>query len=199
MNLDGNKPEYFRHVMSQLEDVPGNFVELGFGKGSSANMIVDLMNDGLVKRDIWLFDSFRGFPDALPEDGPHNKRIKGTWTCPSEPAYKLADKIDTNVRVVEGYFENTLSQYDGSPIALLHLDCDLYNSYRVALDGLFKYVSIKGIVMFDEYKSDVHLRRFPGASKAIDEFCVANRIEPSQIVRAVFGTKGKVEKAYLIK
>lgn len=56
--------------------------------------------------------------------------------------------------------------YDGGAIALLHLDVDLYESYKTALDWLWPFVSPGGIVTFDEYRSEA----FPGATRAIDEF-----------------------------
>ena len=75
------------------------------------------------------------------------------------------DVIRDRVHLVKGLFDKTLPTYEGR-IALLHLDCDLYESYRVALTTLYEKVSPGGLIMFDEYKDD----RWPGATKAIDDF-----------------------------
>jgi hypothetical protein len=73
--------------------------------------------------------------------------------------------IAERVRLVKGPFHETLASYEGR-IALLHLDCDLYESYRIALETLYRKVQPGGMVLFDEYDDE----RWPGARKAIDEF-----------------------------
>ena len=49
---------------------------------------------------------------------------------------------------------------------MLHLDCDLYESYKISLTNLYDKVVAGGIIMFDEYDD----QRWPGARRAIDEF-----------------------------
>lgn len=73
--------------------------------------------------------------------------------------------IRDRVRLVKGFFDQTLPLYHGR-VALLHLDCDLYESYRVALLNLYQKVVPGGVIMFDENGDN----RWPGATKAIDEF-----------------------------
>ena len=84
------------------------------------------------------------------------------------------DVIRNRIRLVKGWFDEPLPRYDGR-IALLHLDCDLYDSYRLALETLYDKVQPGGVVMFDEYNET----RWPGATKAIDEFFAerAERVE----------------------
>ena len=74
--------------------------------------------------------------------------------------------LDDNVALVKGWFSDTLPNYDGANIALLHIDADLYDSYKSVLDNLWAKVAVGGIVVFDEYHSD----GWPGARKAVDEF-----------------------------
>ena len=49
---------------------------------------------------------------------------------------------------------------------MLHLDCDLYESCKLALETFYDKVQPGGVIMFDEYAD----ARWPGATKAIDEF-----------------------------
>ena len=51
---------------------------------------------------------------------------------------------------------------------LLHLDCDLYQSYKDSLEFLYPKVVRNGIIAFDEYVNEEWA--FPGAVKAINEF-----------------------------
>ena len=48
----------------------------------------------------------------------------------------------------------------------LHLDVDLYSSYKICLENLWENVIDGGIVLFDEY----HDKKWPDAKYAIDEF-----------------------------
>jgi hypothetical protein len=73
--------------------------------------------------------------------------------------------IINRVRLKKGWFNDTLPTYDGD-IAILHLDCDLYESYKISLELLYDKVKHGGIIMFDEYDD----KRWPGATKAINEF-----------------------------
>ena len=76
------------------------------------------------------------------------------------------DFIDSKVRLIKGFFNESLKKYDDAPIAILHVDVDLYQSYKDVLSALYPRVVSQGIVLFDEYQSP----KWPGATKAIDEF-----------------------------
>ena len=79
--------------------------------------------------------------------------------------------------LLRGELRTTLPSYDAGPIALLHLDVDIYQSYRAALELLYDHVAPRGAIAFDEYR----LEAWPGATKAIDEFFEG---KPERIVRS---------------
>jgi len=81
--------------------------------------------------------------------------------------------------LVAGYFEASLAGYDGSPIALLHVDVDLYESYSTLLEALYGFVAPGGAVLFDEYRDPA----WPGAEHAVDEFFgeAAGRIQRDEV------------------
>ena len=72
-----------------------------------------------------------------------------------------------NFELVEGPFEDTMIDARG-PRRLMAalLDCDLYESYRVALPFLWSRLEECGYLYLDEYYS----LKFPGARIATDEF-----------------------------
>jgi hypothetical protein len=49
-------------------------------------------------------------------------------------------------------------------ISLLHVDVDLYEATKAALDAFYPAVVRGGIIILDDYGA------FPGANKAIDEY-----------------------------
>jgi hypothetical protein len=76
------------------------------------------------------------------------------------------DLLADRVHIRKGFFDDTVPQAPVEKIALLHLDVDLYDSYRTCLRELFPKVVPGGLVLFDEYTS----ANYPGARKAIDEY-----------------------------
>ena len=60
---------------------------------------------------------------------------------------------------------------------MLYLDLDIYASYKAALEGLWDKVAPGGIVAFDEYNKPMDQAKWPGATKAINEFLETRNIK----------------------
>lgn len=189
---------YFKEVYNLIADVKGDVVECGVGYGYSffeLCCLVYLENKG---RKIYGFDSFEGFPEPSEEDkSPRNPR-KGEWNVSTaETIEMLLTKkgkiepsfIKSNVRLVKGFFENSLQKYDGMSVAFLHLDVDLYKSYKVTLEYFWPKVARGGVVLFDEYKNEIE--KFPGGCKAIEEFFgdLVTQIKYNELVNRYFIVK----------
>lgn len=182
--------KYFSRVLPTVDHIEGDYVELGFGRGNSAELILSKMERGIIKkRDLWFFDSFEGFPEPTVEDeGPRNPK-KGQWRVPYGKVQKLRDSYpEMSIKDVKGFFSETVPQcYTGNKIAILHLDCDLYESYIEGFRLIDKVVS-GGIIMFDEYQED----RWRGATVAIDEYFNEDTLR-------FYGTDTENPKCYYIK
>ena len=163
---------YFKDMLERVRTVEGDIVECGVSIGHGA-LLFTLLGDYVgTPRTYYGFDSFEGFPDPVEKDGITPIKGKGFWASPPETVLKVLrdgrlsdDVIRRRIRLTKGWFDQTLPLYEGR-IALLHLDCDLYESYKLSLQTLYDKVQPGGVVMFDEYKD----ARWPGAAKAIDEF-----------------------------
>lgn len=163
---------YFLNQLEKVRHLEGDIVECGVSIGHGALLFL-LMSEYLgVERTYYGFDSFEGFPAPGEKDGVTPITGKDFWANPSETVLRVLkdgrvpeETIRTRVRLVKGYFQETLPRYVGK-IALLHLDCDLFDSYKVALRTLYDKVVPGGIIMFDEYDD----ARWAGARLAIDEF-----------------------------
>ena len=70
-----------------------------------------------------------------------------------------------NVSLLKGNFSSVLNNFD-KEINILHIDCDLYQSYKDCLDKLYTKVVSGGCIIFDEYYS----LKYPGPRIAVDEF-----------------------------
>ncbi len=189
--------EYFLFLYSFINGKKGDFVECGIGKGRTFLILSYLARK--ESRNLMGFDSFRGFPQPSDEDSSSRTPQKGEWSGISPHDIKILllnngigkTFVEENIRFYEGYFQETLPSYDGE-IAFLHLDVDLYDSYKICLESLYDRVVPGGVICFDEY-SEVK-ERFPGAEKAIDEFFAKRpetRIEYYKPFNKFFAIKGK--------
>lgn len=163
-----------REMFNLVAGIDGDIVECGVGKGRTFLYFSHFAKEEGKNRRITGFDSFEGFPEPTPEDASARNPRKGEWsgTSPEDILILLktaglsAEYVSRNITLIKGYVEDTLSKYDGSPIALLHIDLDLYSAYKHTLDALVPFVARGGIVLFDEYGTDA----WPGATKAVDEY-----------------------------
>ena len=152
-----NKRDYFGKSIATVNHISGSFVELGFAGGNSAHTIFNLMYDNVItRRDTWYFDSFQGFPEPHKNDLiGKGKAKKGMHSHNISRARNLSKivkrKINVESHVVKGFVEDVLAEaYTGGPIAVLHIDLDLYSAYKTTLDVLFDQVADGGIILFDE-------------------------------------------------
>jgi len=131
----------------------GLVLEFGVATGRTLNNFARW----LPKKTIHGFDSFEG----LPED----------WTSRMQKGFfarKHLPYVRKNCRLHVGWFDQTLPTFlenkeiSEMPIALLHVDCDLYSSTVTILENL-KTQLVKGtVIIFDEYMN------YPGWQQ--DEF-----------------------------
>ena len=166
---------HFQHLAELIEDVPGDIVECGVGAGKTLFLLGILTAGGTHPRRVWAFDSFQGLPPAGKEDEPDRapKRFAAGKLSTSEEtvrtrllSYGMPRKGLDRIVFVPGFFPHSFSRYTGGPIALFHLDVDLYQSYKDCLEYFEPMVVRGGVVAFDEYES----RNWPGARRAIDEY-----------------------------
>jgi hypothetical protein len=126
----------------KLAPAEGLVAEFGVWRGTTINMIAEQVGD---RTTVHGFDSFEG----LPEDwhGPYRKglfHMKGTLP-----------QVRPNVRLYPGWFETTVprfaAEHPGTPVAFLHVDCDLYSSTKTIFDHLGERLRPGSVIVFDEY------------------------------------------------
>ena len=168
---------YLQDVYNLIENVEGDIVECGVGYGNSLFKLCYLAYYEGRGRKVYGFDSFKGFPEPSSEDRSPRNPQKGQWNVSTangiyrllaDPRNFKQEFVRKNVILIEGFFEESLGKYDGKSVAFLHLDVDLYRSYKVTLEHFWPLVAEGGAVLLDEYKNAQV--KYPGASKAIDNF-----------------------------
>jgi len=165
---------YTNKLIHLTKNIEGDIVECGVYRGYSLLIISKIVENKKINKKIFGFDSFRGFTEVSQIDNPEYAKTGKFGNTSKEGVIKilLSQKISknfikNNIRLIEGDFSKTLPSFKNR-ISFLHLDCDLYKSYKICLKKLYPLVNKGGIIAFDEYLNDtIH---YPGGQKAINEF-----------------------------
>ena len=149
----------------------GWILEFGVATGRTLNQFAKW----LPNKFVFGFDGFEG----LPEDWTSRMR-KGFFARSSLP------RVRKNCQLVVGWFDQTLPGFKANkikdnPIALLHVDCDLYSSTVTILKNLKDNIVPGTVIIFDEYIN------YPGWEldefRAWQEFRIANQVSYEYIGR----------------
>ena len=185
---------YFYEHLRTIQHIEGTIVECGVGWGRSLFAFAACQRALGQERRIFGFDSFEGFPDPSAEDLPGKAR-RGHYKTNRDSVVRFLinsglsrASVDSSITLVPGFFADSMRTYDAGPVALLHLDVDIYSSYKETLQFFYPRVPPGGIIAFDEYQS---LEKYPGARKAIDEFFgdKPERLRRSPIIDRYFTVK----------
>lgn len=167
--------------------IPGSMVECGVWRGgSSMCMALAQLGNSQTPREMYLFDTFEGMPDASDADVDHFGRTASEMLLRERRltmnerkqsallAYSPLDEVRRNmesthypahlIHYVRGRVEETIPSEAPANIALLRLDTDWYESTKHELLHLWPRVSSGGIVIIDDYG---HWR---GSRRATDEY-----------------------------
>lgn len=152
-------------------NIKGSFIECGVAYGAQ---IINMELANPLKRKIHVCDSFQG----IPKYGNHDEEFT-SHNGPSIDSQRESSGIASvskdiflenvtryipldNIVFHEGWFVDTLHHIDDT-FALIRLDCDIYESYKVCLKVLYPRLSIGGALIIDDY----HLT---GCKKALKEY-----------------------------
>lgn len=119
----------------------GLIAEFGVNSGGSINFIAKR----LPGRAIHGFDSFEG----LPENWSGNQMAAGFFSRRGK-----MPKVAPNVTLHRGWFSDSLPKFTtgtSDPVALLHVDCDLYSSTVSIFEHLGDRLVPGSLIVFDEY------------------------------------------------
>jgi hypothetical protein len=135
--------------------VDGHIAEFGTSSGRTAMALAKALSDyrdhpmhNLMPRKLMLFDGFEGFPPAMhPIDKASPHVASGVWgpgvtkdAGPGLLSQMCATFIDeSRIEIHEGWYSETIPKLEpGLKLAMVHIDCDFYQSTMEVLDGLFK-------------------------------------------------------------
>jgi len=179
-------------IFKKILDIHGSIIDCGIGFGGSLftwaqlSEVYEPLNH---TRNIIGFDTFAGFPKVTQKD--ENKfSIQSKQGGLTIDSYKdLAEAIKLynmnrflpqieKVKLVRGDVSKTIPKYIGDNphlvISLLHLDFDIYEPTKVALELFVPRMPKGSVIVFDELNHEM----WPGETVATLEFFkTLNRLE----------------------
>lgn len=145
------------------EGIEGDFAELGVWKGNSAALLADYAAHS--GKRLFLFDTFCGFDrrDIVGVDQGHRFEFDDT----SIDFVRQTVGHPEITTYLPGFFpESVTDEVCHRTFALAHLDCDLYEPMKAALEFFYPRMTRGGMLILHDYSSGTWL----GATRAIDEF-----------------------------
>jgi hypothetical protein len=162
--------------------IAGDFVEIGVHRGGSAGMLAALIQNE-ADRHLHLFDRWGDLPEPTELDGHRyveyrkdrlqHKLENLRENPPLEATQDLIEDVlgfpVERLHYYTGWYSETLRTYSGGPIAFASLDCDYYESVKLAMHFLDRNAAPAATVVADDYFG------WPGAKAAIDEWLATTR------------------------
>lgn len=167
-------------LYKRITSLPGHVVECGVFKGASLLRFATfrrlLEHDD--SRQIIGFDVFGAFPrDNDAADAAFVEQFErqaGLGISTAELTAALDHKTFRNVTLVRGDVRQTIPHFAAErpefKISLLHLDLDVYEPTRTALEHFFPRMVPGGLIVLDDYGT------VPGATRAVDEFLIGRNL-----------------------
>jgi len=159
-------------------DVPGDFIETGVWRGGVTIFMRAIVEAYNQDRRVWVADSFTGLPEPdaskypIEADTHHGKVMSTVYDHFAVGLDQVKENfvrfgfLDHRVRVLKGWFKDTLSSAEISQLAILRLDGDYYESTHDALVHLYPKLSPGGYVIIDDYGEDT----WTYCRRAVDDY-----------------------------
>ena len=149
-----------------IEDIPGDFAELGVWRGNSASILAYYA--AISGRRTYLFDTYQGFDerDFVGVDEGEQMAFADTSLA------QVKNNIGTPSMAcsfVKGRFpDSIMKQHKENTYSIVSLDCDLYEPMKAGLDFFYPLMSRGGIILIHDYSSAL----WQGVKKAVDDFLI---------------------------
>jgi O-methyltransferase len=161
-------------LLSDVEDLDGQLAECGVYRGSTLIPTGLYLKQRAWNKVVYGFDSFEGFDASVSSEialggAPDSEKRRGGF---GDTSLEYVDakvrrfRLQRHVHLVKGYLSTTLAHYSALTFSFVHLDVDIYDSYKIGLEFFYPRVTSGGVILFDEYNDPP----WPGCNKAVDEF-----------------------------
>lgn len=163
--------------------VDGDYAEFGVYQGRTCvESYRAAQRYGFLNMKFWAFDSFAGLPEIDGKDagGPF---VEGEFAC-SRPNFEknlTSQKVDlSKFNIIEGFYDQTLPNITSlKKVAIVYIDCDLYESTVPVLEFLTDKLVHGAILIFDDWFC------FDGGETKGEQLACAEWLERHQNIKLV--------------
>lgn len=173
-----------------ISGIIGDVFEFGVLAGWTSRIFAETMRDLMIMGDLRLYDSFEGLPEYDSVIDRESWEIGGRniWadkmkfgddfvaSLGGDLAGHIKGRLSTvirgeRIRTFPGFYSDSLRQPTTAKAALVHMDCDLYQSTVEVLDFLERSDALQDgcVVMFDDWNCNKASPWF-GERRAFREF-----------------------------
>ena len=163
-----NEAFLLRSLATSLNQLPGDFAEVGCFQGGSAAAICQ----GKADKRMHLFDTFEGIPKGREEYGEQFK--ENLYACSLEKVKQNLSEF-SNLKFHKGVFPASIvgmSEVEDARFSFVNIDVDLYEGTLACLQFFYPRMTTGGILISHDYM-------LAGVRAAFDEFMAD---KPEQII-----------------
>jgi O-methyltransferase len=174
-----NTVQFLRHTF----DLEGDVAECGAFRGLGSHMFCNylrLANPDFNGEGYHVFDSFEGLSQPSEQD-VISKQEYGAVGTHFQAAGAFHGQLETVkstlrefplIQYHAGWIPESFAGIAERSYKFVHVDLDLYEPIKGALEYFYPRMVKGGIIVIDEYA----IPRWPGARTAADEFCQKNHL-----------------------
>lgn len=154
-------------LLRLVADVSGDTAECGVFQGTTSFLICKANEQSAkFERTHFMFDSFEGLSEPHPHDGTNWH--KGDLSAGEDIARGLLRGC-TNAIVMKGWIPTRFKEVADRRFAFVHIDVDLYEPTRDALEFFYPRLNPGAILVVDDFGFST----CPGATRAVQETSLA--------------------------
>lgn len=159
-----------KHVLSKHA---GSLAELGVYQGQSSAVLNFYAEK--FGRKIYLADTFQGFAERQFEEDMGDGKKAAFKDTSLEGAQAVVGDY-AGIRWIVGVFPDSVTpEMRDDSFAFVSIDCDLYEPIVEGLKFFWPRMVPGGVIFVHDYSSG----HWPGATRAVDEFCASNGVAVS--------------------
>jgi O-methyltransferase len=174
--IDRNYMDYIRLATLELvadeinsKNIPGAVAELGVYKGKFARYI----NQYFPLRELYLFDTFKGFDQADIIAERANDFSSGGQDFSNTSVAEVLKEMSFPEKCIirQGYFPASATGLEAA-FVFVSIDTDLYEPIYSGLNYFYPLLMKGGYIFVHDYNNDA----YKGAKQAVERFCIENSI-----------------------
>jgi O-methyltransferase len=174
-----NTVQFLRHTL----DLEGDVAECGVFRGLGSYIFCNylaLANPDFIGQGYHVFDSFEGLSQPSEQD-VISKQEYGAVGTHFQAAGAFHGQLETVkaalrdyplIQYHAGWIPESFAEVPERSYKFVHVDLDLYEPIKGALEYFYPRMVPGGVIVIDEYA----IPRWPGARTAADEFCQKNHL-----------------------